>query len=180
MTKLFLATLLVLTAGSAQAANLTLALPGKANVFVVRYTLDSFMVASDSMQLTGLGEISSGSLAVNEATNELRLTLVRHMHCAPGLLCSQLMPAPSVITLPIKETTHSACGGALVMAERELEVVGGGQTRVEVQDANGGFTACGNADSLSFVKRVKVIVTEDGLRDGDKAISVLSGLPALR
>lgn len=181
MQKLILAALLVLTAGSAQATTLTLAMPGQPNEFVPRYTLDSFMVASETTQLRGMGEISSGTVAVNTATNELRITLVRRIPCKAGEMCSQLMPAPTVITLPIKALTHNACGGMTIVAERELQVVGGGQTRVEVQDANGGFTACAsNADDVTFVKRVKVLVTEDGIRDGDQALSVLSGFPVRR
>jgi hypothetical protein len=182
MQKFILAAILVLTAGSAQAVTLTLAVPGKANEFVTRYTLDAFTVASESTQLRGMGEIGAGTVAINEGTNELRLTLVRHIACPAGQICPQMMPAPSTLTLPIKTILHNACGGISIVAERELEVVGGGQTRVEVQDSNGGFTACagGNGDSATFVKRIKVLVTEDGLRDGDQALSVLSGFPAHR
>ena len=80
--------------------------------------------------------------------------------------------------LPIRGIHSNPCGGITIIAERNLQLVDGGLLRVEVQDANGGFNSCGgNADDITFVKRVKVLVSERGLRDRVDALSVFSGFP---
>jgi hypothetical protein len=178
MKTALLAALLLLTAGAAQADVIALATPGVRNEFVTRYNLDSFKIASSTLRLSGPGEIARGTVAINEATRELRLTLTRHLPCPHGVMCIGMIPSPTVITLPIREMHSEMCGGVTIVAERNLQLVDGGLTRVEVQDANGGFPSCGgNADDATFVKRVKVLVTEEGLLDRTEALSVMSGLP---
>ena len=175
---LAITTLLILTAGSAQADVLTITAPGAKNEFVTRYSLDSFKIASDSLRLNGQGVVSNGTIEINEGSNELRITLNRRTSCPTGMMCAAVMPAPTIITLPIRGIHSNPCGGITIIAERNLQLVDGGLLRVEVQDANGGFNSCGgNADDITFVKRVKVLVSERGLRDRVDALSVFSGFP---
>ncbi|MGZ3701413.1 MAG: hypothetical protein ACXWR1_21500 [Bdellovibrionota bacterium] len=181
MKKILLAALLVLTAGTgAQAQTITLALPGAPTDFVSVYTLDSFKAAEGSILLQGAGQIVSGDVAISQSRNELRLTLNRHMLCPRGMFCMAMMPAPTVITLPIVSRTRDACGGLILMAERDLERVDGGRTRVEVQDPNNGSMVCGNADDVTFVKRVQVLVSEEAIRGQQDSYSIMSGFPAGR
>ena len=98
------------------------------------------------------------------------------MNCPRGVMCIQMLEAPTVITLPVREERADVCGTTII-AERNLLVVDGGLTRIEVQDPNAGVACRGNADDVTFVKRVKVLVNESGLRAHPAALSVLSGFP---
>jgi hypothetical protein len=171
------ATLVFLSHAGAHADELVLNDPNALNQFAARYTLDTFQIATDSAGLNGAGEVTGGTIEINEMRNELRLTLNRHMACPRGLLCIQVMPAPTVITLPIKKFDTDVCGGIDIVAERNLLAADAGLTRIEVQDHNGGFECSGNADDVTFVKRVKVLVTESGMRGRPAVLSVLSGFP---
>ena len=174
MQTLLALVILTLTAGQARAEVIFSFTSGNGpNQFVPRYTLTNFNIASASSQLRGLGAVVSGSVEINEGTNELRLKLERQMICPEGMMCPAVMPTPTSITLPIRHIGTTICGGMEIVAERNVQLAQGGLTRVEVQDLGG--SRCGGAALLTVVKRVKVTVTEQGLGDRGEVISVLSG-----
>ncbi len=167
---LVLTVLFTLSAGSAMADS---------GAFAPRYTLDNFKIATTSPLLGGAGEITEGSIEINSSTNELRLRLNRHVACPKGVFCIALMPAPIVVTLPIRHIENQPCGGVTITAEENSLPVDGSLTRVEVQDQNG--SRCfDNADDITFVKRIKVTLTEMGARSRAESISVMSGFPSNR
>lgn len=171
-----IAALLALTAGTAQ-ADILIPATVNANVpnkFVKRYTLNSFNIATDSIRLHGMGEIQSGSIEINEGTNELRLHLNRALNCPSNAMCPAVMPSPTTITLRISLMERNICGGLTIVAERNLQLVDGGLTRIEVQDMNG--SRCGGSALLPVMKPIKVIVSEQGLRDRAEVMSVMSGM----
>ncbi len=174
-----IAALLVLTTGTASLpAQADILIPTSVtgigpNKFVKRYTLNSFNIATDSIRLSGMGEVESGSVEINEGTNELRLHLERNINCAADQMCIAVMPAPTVITLRIQQMERNICGGLTIIAERNLQLVDGGVLRVEVQDMNG--SRCGSSSLLTVMKKIKVVVTEQGLRDRSEVMSVMSG-----
>lgn len=147
--------------------------------FELRYSLDTFQIASNSLRLAGRADVASGTVEINETTHQLRLTLNRHLNCPRGVMCIQMLDAPTVLTLPIRQEKTEPCGTTIV-AERNLQLVDGGLTRVEVQDPNASIACNGNADDVTFVKRVKVLVDETGLRAHSASLSVMSGFPAHR
>jgi len=176
---LAIAALLVLTAGSAKAETISsFAIGSGPNKFVKRYSLNSFNIATDSTRLRGIGEIESGTVEINEGTNELRLHLDRKLECGENMPCLTVMPNPTVITLPIQHMESNDCGGLTIIAERNLQLVDAGLTRIELQDLNG--TRCNTSSLLAVVKRVKVVVLEQGVRDRSDVMSVMSGLPLAR
>lgn len=179
MKNLLLAALFTFNAGLAFAEEPTPSadLTGE---FVARYTLDTFQIASNSLRLAGRADVVSGTVEINETTHQLRLTLNRHLNCPRGVMCIQMIDAPTVITLPIHQEAKDECGTTTIVAERNLVVVDGGLTRIEIQDPNGGFACSGNADDITFVKRVKVQVSENGVRAHDASLSLMSGFPTLR
>lgn len=148
--------------------------------FVSQYTLDTFQIASNTSRLAGQGSVVKGSVEINEATRQVRLTLDRHLGCSPGVMCITLVPAPTVVTLPIRRAERDECGALTIVAERNLLLVDGGVTRIEIQDRNGAMGCSANADDLTIAKRVKVLFSESGLRDRTAALSVMSGMPAHR
>jgi hypothetical protein len=169
-----LALALLLTATAARAGHpLTPAFEGASSEFVKRYELTSFNIATDSLRLQGVGEVESGTVEINEATKQLRIVLNRRLECEAGMLCPAVMPFPTMITLPIRHTETNICGGLTLVAERNLQLVDRGFIRVEVQDMAG--TRCAGSDLLAVVRKVKVIVTEEGMRDRREVMSVMSG-----
>lgn len=175
LTKQILAAsaLLLLTAGSASADMISSFTTEGPNEFVARYKLQNFQISTDSVRLRGNGKIESGLVEINEGTNELRLTLNRSTNCAPGMFCTAVMPATTVILLPIRHIGQDACGVLSILAERNIQMVDGGMTRIEVLDTNG--SRCGGRSLLTVIKQVKVIVTEQGPRHRDEVMSVLRG-----
>ncbi len=176
---LFTLAALLLTASHARADVIFSFTTGNGeNRFVPRYTLTDFHIASASTQLNGMGSVVSGTIEINEGTNELRIKLERDMNCPNGMVCPAVMPTPTVITLPIRSFETNICGGRTILAERNVQLAQGGLTRVEVQDLNG--QRCGSGALLTVIKRVKVTFTEQGLNDRGEVMSVLGGNPISR
>jgi hypothetical protein len=162
------AALLALADGTARAEN-----------FVPTYTLDTFRIDPNSVSLTGAGQVTGGTVDIDEAAKQLRLTLNRHVNCPHGMMCIAMVPAPTLVTLPIQQLERDACGTRIV-AGRNLLPVDGDFVRIEIRDNNASFACGGNADDVTFVKRVSVTVTERALRPDVSAVSELSGFPASR
>jgi hypothetical protein len=163
------ALLLTLASGAVQASD----------GFAPRYTLDSFKIASGTLSLKGMGSVTDGTVDINTASNELRLTLQREMVCPAQMFCPTVMPVPTLLTLPIRSIENTLCKGITITAERDLLPLDGLLTRVVIEDSNGSLCA-ENADRGASVKRVKVLVVEQGPRDAEATLSVLSGFPLNR
>lgn len=69
--------------------------------------------------------VNGGTVILNHEGREVTLTLTRKFHCPEGQICTQVMPKPVVIRLPIKHQFENSCGAYVYIAEYDARARGG-------------------------------------------------------
>ncbi len=138
------------------------------------YTMKEFTIAQDSYQLPVEVEIANANISVNTAQKTVTLTVYRRVFCPPGRFCTQMMPAPLVIELPLTYVGSGFCGGTIMTASKDETAVDGYLTEIQIYDDNG--NKCN--PNPNYSKSVTVTITEQSLREVKPAISTMVGFPS--
>lgn len=76
----------------------------------------------------------SGLVYINHTQNTATLQLNRKFYCPPGRFCAQVMPAPVIITLPIKKVSEGACNSIIYVAAEDKRPVDGMYQGLRITD----------------------------------------------
>ena len=80
-------------------------------------------------------DIASGNIKLDFLKSTVTLTLQPAMpSCPQGALCSQMMPSPIEVTLPLLSAKNDACGSAIYTAKEDMRPVEGVFREVVVKD----------------------------------------------
>ena len=115
---------------------------------VVKAELLSF----DVDPLLGLSQVNSGMIGVDLDKNELTLSLYSTSYCPPNVYCIMSIPAPYIVTLPIKSIGSTLCGGTVYVAERDMRPVDGALQRLVLVDNSANSVCMNSIDSQSLTE----------------------------
>lgn len=115
-----------------------------------------------------LRKINSGHVLIDLYARQVMLTLQPAFSCPGRHLCAMVMPQPVRELLPLKSIQQGGCGETIYTAERNLLLVDGDRTTIEVVDNSQNF--------CDIVTRpVTVQLTKEFPMSGDVEIHHMSG-----
>ena len=109
-------------------------------------------------------QVASVNVIINEIDNEVSLVSLPRFSCPADRVCAMVMPAPIVLTLPIRHVGVPFCGGRIITAERNQIPVDG--DRVEIQILDNRERICDDIQP-----KLQVTVTEERPWNGGTSVS---------
>lgn len=139
------------------------------------YGLSQFSVNQGSTNLPPATQIESGTMAINKSTMTLILHIERNYYCPPNSICTEQMPEPLVIELPITYIGSGFCGGEVISAETDSRSTDGHYLGVHFTNDEGNFCTQPEKDDRRIPKPVTIQFAEQSSIETEPRLSQFRG-----
>lgn len=139
------------------------------------YALSNFKVSEGSNKLPPSDRIADGTLVINKSTNTVTLHLERNYYCPPNSICTEQMPEPLIIELPITYIGTGFCGGEVISAELDARPANGTYLGVHLANDEGNNCTKPNQDDRGVSKPITIQFAEQGAHEAQPTVSQFQG-----
>ncbi len=140
------------------------------------YGLSNFEIDQSSTELPQANQIANGAMIVDAEAKMLTLHLERNFFCPPNSICTQQMPEPKIIRLPITYIGTGFCGGQVISAEMDSRPADGIYVGVHFTNDEGNTCTKPKADDRGISKPVTIKFVEQSARDAQPTTSTFEGV----